>query len=114
MEYALLQMGQEQRTKQIRDDSNAIKKLGFEFLPSYTALAAVPARFALERQRWKEAAARPISVMKSRRLMVIPRGQNEPSYPFKATFWKGSGTAVPVRPSTVRFSFNCRHHVALP
>jgi tetratricopeptide (TPR) repeat protein len=56
MEYALLQMGQEQRARQIRDDSNAIKKLGFEFMPSYTALAAVPARFALERQAWKEAA----------------------------------------------------------
>jgi hypothetical protein len=35
-EYALLQMGQEQRAKQIRDDANAIKKLGFEYLPSYT------------------------------------------------------------------------------
>jgi len=56
-EYALLQMGQEQRAKQIRDDANSIKKLGFEYLPSYTGLAAVPARFALERQMWKEAAA---------------------------------------------------------
>jgi hypothetical protein len=56
-EYALLQMGQEQRAKQIRDDSNAIQKLGFEFLGSYTGLAAVPARFALERQAWNEAAA---------------------------------------------------------
>jgi tetratricopeptide (TPR) repeat protein len=56
MEYALLQMGQEQRAMQVRDDNNAIKKLGFEFFPSYTALAAIPARFALERQAWKEAA----------------------------------------------------------
>jgi hypothetical protein len=56
MEYALLQMGQEQRAKQIRDDSNAIKKLGRDTLPSYTGLAAVPARFALERLDWKEAA----------------------------------------------------------
>jgi hypothetical protein len=56
MEYALLQMGQEQRAMQVRDDSNAIKKLGFEFMPTYTALAAIPARFALERQAWKEAA----------------------------------------------------------
>jgi tetratricopeptide (TPR) repeat protein len=56
MEYALLQMGQEQRAMQVRNDSNAIKKLGFEFMPSYTALAAIPARFALERQAWKEAA----------------------------------------------------------
>src|SRR6201997_5166214 len=56
-EYALLQMGQEQRAKQIRDDSNAIRKLGFEAVYAYTGLAAVPARFALERQAWKEAAA---------------------------------------------------------
>jgi tetratricopeptide (TPR) repeat protein len=56
MVYALLQMGQEGRAKQLRDDSIAVKKLGFEYLPSYTALAAVPARFALERQAWKEAA----------------------------------------------------------
>jgi len=56
MVYALLQMGQEGRAKQLRDDSRAVKKLGFEYLASYTALAAIPARFALERQAWKEAA----------------------------------------------------------
>jgi len=56
MVYALLQMGQEGRAKQLRDDSSAVKKLGFENLASYTALAAIPARFALERQAWKEAA----------------------------------------------------------
>jgi hypothetical protein len=56
MVYALLQMGQEGRAKQLRDDSSVVKKLGFEYLASYTALAAVPARFALERQAWKEAA----------------------------------------------------------
>jgi hypothetical protein len=56
-EYALLQMGKEQEAKHLRDESNAIKKLGFEFLGSYTGLAAVPARFALERQAWNEAAA---------------------------------------------------------
>jgi hypothetical protein len=55
--YALLQMGQEGRAKQLRDESSVVKKLGFEYLASYTALAAVPARFALERQAWKEAAA---------------------------------------------------------
>src|SRR5262249_48672683 len=50
IEYALLQMGQEGPAKQVRDDSNAIKKLGIDSFASYTALAAVPARFALERQ----------------------------------------------------------------
>ena len=54
--YALLQMGQEGRAKQLCDESSVVKKLGFEYLASYTALAAVPARFALERQAWKEAA----------------------------------------------------------
>jgi hypothetical protein len=33
--------------------------------------------------------------MRCRRFMLIPRSQNEPSYPFKATFWKGLGTAAP-------------------
>src|SRR6202035_789756 len=56
MVYALLQMGQEGRAKQLRDESSVVKKLGVDYLASYTALAAVPARFALERQAWKEAA----------------------------------------------------------
>jgi hypothetical protein len=55
-EYALLQMGKVQQAQQLHDESNAIKKLGIEFLGSYTGLAAVPARFALERQAWNEAA----------------------------------------------------------
>src|SRR5215471_14060405 len=57
MEYALLQLGQEQPAKQLRDDSNAIQKLAIDLLGGYTGLAAIPARFALERQAWKEAAA---------------------------------------------------------
>jgi hypothetical protein len=56
-QYALLQMGQEKRAKAVLDETSAIKKLGFEYVVGYTGLAAVPARFALERQAWKEAAA---------------------------------------------------------
>jgi hypothetical protein len=56
-QYALLQMGQDIRAKKVVDDNNAIKKLGFEYVVGYTGLAAVPARYALERQEWKEAAA---------------------------------------------------------
>ena len=81
MEYALLQMGQEQRARQIRDDSNAIKKLGFEFMPSYTALAAVPARFALERQAWKEAAE------------LAPRGSQFPQAEAITYFARSLGSA---------------------
>jgi tetratricopeptide (TPR) repeat protein len=81
MEYALLQMGQEQRAKQVRDDNNAIKKLGFEFFPSYTALAAIPARFALERQMWKEAAA------------LEPRGSQFPQAEAITYFARAIGSA---------------------
>src|SRR3984893_10354871 len=34
-EYALLQMGKERDAEQLRDESNAIRKLGFDFLGSY-------------------------------------------------------------------------------
>jgi hypothetical protein len=81
MEYALLQMGQEGPAKQLRDDSNAIKKLGFEILASYTALAAVPARFALERQAWKEAAA------------LEPRGSQFPQAEAITYFARAMGSA---------------------
>jgi tetratricopeptide (TPR) repeat protein len=81
MEYALLQMGQEQRAKQVRDDNNAIKKLGFEFSASYTALAAIPARFALERQMWNEAAA------------LEPRGSQFPQAEAITYFARAIGSA---------------------
>src|SRR6202011_2667544 len=81
MEYALLQTGQEGQAKQLRDDSNAIRKLGFEFLGSYTALAAVPARFSLERQMWKEAAA------------LEPRGSQFPQAEAITYFARAMGSA---------------------
>ncbi len=74
-------MGQEGRAKQLRDDNNAIKKLGFEYFPSYTALAAVPARFALERQAWKEAAA------------LEPRGSQFPQAEAITYFARAMGSA---------------------
>jgi len=81
MEYALLQMGQEQRAQRVRDDSNAIKKLGLEFLYGYTGLAGVPARFALERQAWKEAAA------------LEPRGGQFPQAEASTYFARAMGSA---------------------
>src|SRR6266851_2547027 len=81
MVYALLQMGQEGRAKQLRDDSSVVKKLGFEFLASYTALAAVPARFALERQAWKEAA------------VLEPRGSKFPQAEAISHFARAMGSA---------------------
>jgi tetratricopeptide (TPR) repeat protein len=81
MEYALLQIGQEGPAKQLRDDSNAIKKLGFEAVYAYTGLAAVPARFALERQAWKEAAA------------LEPRGSQFPQAEAITYFARAMGSA---------------------
>ncbi|QQO37140.1 hypothetical protein JJC00_16940 [Bradyrhizobium diazoefficiens] len=81
MEYALLQLGQEGQAKQVRDDSNAIEKLGFEYFASYTALAAVPARFALERQAWKEAA------------VLEPRGSKFPQAEAITHFARAMGLA---------------------
>ena len=81
MEYALLQMGQEGAAKQLRDDSNAIKKLGFEAVYGFTALAAVPARFAFERQAWKEAAA------------LEPRGSQFPQAEAITYFARAMGSA---------------------
>jgi hypothetical protein len=81
MEYALLQMGQDGAAKQLRDDSNAITRIGFEFLGSYTGLAAVPARFALERQAWKEAA------------VLEPRGSKFPQAEAITHFARAMGSA---------------------
>jgi tetratricopeptide (TPR) repeat protein len=81
MEYALLQMGQEGAARQVRDDNNAITKLGFDYLASYTALAAVPARFALERQAWKEAA------------VLEPRGSKFPQAEAITYFARATGSA---------------------
>jgi hypothetical protein len=80
-EYALLQMGQEESARQLRDDSNAIKKLGFDNLGSYTGLAAVPARFALERQAWAEAAT------------LEPRGSTFPQAEAITYFARALGSA---------------------
>jgi hypothetical protein len=81
MAYALLQMGQEQRAKHVRDDNNAIKKLGIESFASYTGLAAIPARVALERQAWKEAAA------------LEPRGSQFPQAEAITHFARAMGAA---------------------
>jgi tetratricopeptide (TPR) repeat protein len=81
MEYALLQMGQEGRAKQIVDENSVIKKFGFEVVVAYTGLAAVPARYALERQAWKEAAS------------LEPRGSQFPQAEAITYFARAIGSA---------------------
>ena len=74
-------MGQDQRAKQVVEENRDIKKLGFDFFASYTALAAVPARYALERQAWKEAAA------------LEPRGSQFPQAEAISYFARAIGAA---------------------
>lgn len=57
MEYAYLQMGQDDNARKVRDEARATRQFPFEFFPNYTGLAAVEARYALERGDWKEAAS---------------------------------------------------------
>jgi tetratricopeptide (TPR) repeat protein len=56
--YAYLQTAQDARAKQILDQMKSVKKTfpAVEFAAGY-AFGAMPARFALERRQWKEAAA---------------------------------------------------------
>src|SRR5580704_17334464 len=54
--YAYLQMARDRDAQQVVDSLSKIKKFPFVNLPTDTALAAIPARFALDRGRWDEAA----------------------------------------------------------
>jgi len=57
LEYAYLQLGNEQKAKEVRLQAAAIQKLDQNQFAAAYALAAIPARYALERQDWKGAAA---------------------------------------------------------
>ena len=55
--YAYLQRGEDQKVAPLVDELASIQALDVENFAGYYALAAVPARFALERHRWADAAA---------------------------------------------------------
>jgi tetratricopeptide (TPR) repeat protein len=61
--YAYLQLAQDQAAKRVLDDMHALEKINVEHFVSAYALAAIPARYALERRQWVEAAA-----------LTLPRG----------------------------------------
>ena len=66
MEYAYLQMGRDDLAKALVDDSQAVNKLFRPGLAVEAGMAAVPARYMLERQDWKGAAAlEPNAMLKS-------------------------------------------------
>jgi len=57
LEYAYLQVAQDREAKQVRDSLVALQKVTPEGLAAAYAIAAIPARFALERRNWPEAVA---------------------------------------------------------
>ena len=54
--YAYLQGAQDQKAKDIVDDASAMSKVDIENFAAAYAFAAIPARHALERRNWSEAA----------------------------------------------------------
>src|SRR5436309_9484545 len=57
LEYAYLQGARDRDAKHVLDEIAAIKKVDREHFVTAYALAAIPARYALERGRWADAAA---------------------------------------------------------
>ena len=57
LEYAYLQSGQDAKAQAVADDAAKVTKLDVPQFAAGYALAAIPARHALERHAWKEAAA---------------------------------------------------------
>ena len=57
MQYGYLQLGEERKAKELMEEVGAIKKVFSPRLTTDTALAAVPARYMLERQDWRGAAS---------------------------------------------------------
>jgi tetratricopeptide (TPR) repeat protein len=55
--YAYLQGAQDREAKNVLDELRAIQKVQPEAFQAAYAFAAIPARYALERRRWSEAAA---------------------------------------------------------
>ena len=55
--YAYLQLGQDGAAKALLDEINAIETVAVEDFGTAYALAAMPARYVLERGQWAEAAA---------------------------------------------------------
>jgi tetratricopeptide (TPR) repeat protein len=56
MEYAYLQMGQDRGAKRVVDELLTFKRANVPNLPMAYAIAAMPARYAVERRNWSEAA----------------------------------------------------------
>src|SRR6516165_6667674 len=56
MQYAYLQLGQDGKARAVMEEVGAIRKVFRPILGSETGIAAIPARYMLERQDWRGAA----------------------------------------------------------
>ena len=72
LEYAFLQEGRDEKAREILDRVRAVSRLDNPNFAAAYALAAVPARYAIERGRWADAAA----------LEVVPAWFPWDKYPF--------------------------------
>jgi tetratricopeptide (TPR) repeat protein len=54
--YAYLQTGQDEQAKKVMDEGNTIQKLDQNQFAAAYAFAAIPARYAIERNQWADAA----------------------------------------------------------
>ena len=70
--YAYLQQARDDKAKEVMGKITAVERLDLPNFAAAYALAAVPARYALERRQWKEAAA----------LTVRPASFPWPGYPY--------------------------------
>jgi len=78
LEYAYLQIGQDAKARELVDQVSRVSSLDLPAFSAGYALAAVPARYALERRAWKEAA----------RLTVRPESYPWAKYPYaEAITW---------------------------
>jgi hypothetical protein len=55
--YAYLQRGEDEEVRKLVDEVAAMKAVDTENFAAYYAIAAIPARYAVERHRWDDAAA---------------------------------------------------------
>lgn len=94
LEYAYLQKAQLANARAIRDSVAAIRRVSHQTGSFYYALSSVPARYALERRAWDEAAA-----------LSVPTGWDWSRYPWtEATvhFARGLGAARSGKPEVAR------------
>jgi tetratricopeptide (TPR) repeat protein len=79
--YAYLQQAQDEKAREMVEEAGRIAKFALDRLPGYTALAAIPARYAIERGTWEDVAR------------LQPRGSSFPAAEAITHFTRALGAA---------------------